>query len=566
MIDPGGIISSADPSDSSTFKAAMIASAVVGIIALACLIGLITTELDKVFETLKRGRSKVMERGHTLILGWSSIVPMIVNEICTANENHRGRSIVILADEDPVELRETIADEVGKTRGTRIAFRRGDPTSFNDLETVDFSGARSIIIAPNELDYSDSLGIKALLAVTKHPRRKAGQYHVVLSLVDPSNAAVAKMVAGDEVEVVVFRDVAARIVAQTCFQPGLSAVYTELLDFDGDEIYAREEPLLVGKTFGESLLAYDDSAVIGLHPHGGPPALWPPFDTVISAGDKMIAITEDDDTLVLHSHSVQIREDVMVAGVPRKPAPQRILILGWSVSVRTIIKEIDAYVASGSQVTVVSPRPEVGSVAQELSKELRNQELKVIDALFSDRATLDALDIPSYQHVIVCGSDDYDPQQADAEALLSLLHLRDIGEKSGAGFSVVTEMKDARDRDLASVVRADDFVVSEHLLGLLLAQISENKHLKPIFDDLFDAEGAELYLKPAVEYVKAREPVEFYTVVEAARRRNEIAIGYRIMDPDRMDTRLGFGIVVNPRKSELVTFGQDDLLIVVAED
>ena len=54
---------------------------------------------------------------------------------------------------------------------------------------------------------------------------------------------------------------------QTCRQSGLSVVYTELLDFGGDEIYFHEEPALVGKTFGEALLAYEDSAVIGLQ-HG----------------------------------------------------------------------------------------------------------------------------------------------------------------------------------------------------------------------------------------------------------------------------------------------------------
>ena len=59
-------------------------------------------------------------------------------------------------------------------------------------------------------------------------------------------------------------DLIARVTAQTCRQSGLSVAYTELLDFGGDEIYFKHEPALAGRSFGEALTAYADSAVIGL--------------------------------------------------------------------------------------------------------------------------------------------------------------------------------------------------------------------------------------------------------------------------------------------------------------
>ena len=66
---------------------------------------------------------------------------------------------------------------------------------------------------------------------------------------DPRNLEVAKLVGKDEVEFVLVGDLVARIIAQTCRQSGLSMVYTELLDFGGDEIYFKEEPALAGKRF-----------------------------------------------------------------------------------------------------------------------------------------------------------------------------------------------------------------------------------------------------------------------------------------------------------------------------
>ena len=59
-----------------------------------------------------------------------------------------------------------------------------------------------------------------------------------------------------------------------------------------------EEPALVGKTFGEALLAYEDSAVLGLAQRGRPPASSTrPWTPASAAGDQVIAISEDDDTV-----------------------------------------------------------------------------------------------------------------------------------------------------------------------------------------------------------------------------------------------------------------------------
>ena len=107
-----------------------------------------------------------------------------------------------------------------------------------------------------------------MLAITNNPQRRAEPYHIVAEIRDPKNMEVARMVGRDEVELVQVSDLISRIIAQTCRQSGLSIVYTELLDFGGDEIYFHAEPALVGKSFGEALLAYEESAVIGLHRAG----------------------------------------------------------------------------------------------------------------------------------------------------------------------------------------------------------------------------------------------------------------------------------------------------------
>ncbi|MBP7587421.1 MAG: potassium transporter TrkA, partial [Thermoanaerobaculia bacterium] len=76
-------------------------------------------------------------------------------------------------------------------------------------------------------------------------------------------------------------------------------------------------------------------------------------------------------------------------------------------------------------------------------------------------------------------------------------------------------------------------------------------------------EGCELYLKPVEHYVRLDRELTFATLVEAARRRGEIAIGYRQPPADRSG---GHGVVTNPAKSQRVRFTERDSVIVLAEN
>jgi hypothetical protein len=64
--------------------------------------------------------------------------------------------------------------------------------------------------------------------------------------------------------------------------------------------------------------------------------------------------------------------------------------------------------------------------------------------------------------------------------------------------------------------------------------------------------------------VEAGRPLNFYTVLEAARRRDETAIGYRLVS-EAKDVARSYGVHTNPKKSEPVTFSPEDKLIVLAE-
>ncbi len=540
-----------------------------GLFVVSALIGVINSGLEAQLDRLRKGRSRVLESGHTLILGWSPQIFTIISELMIANENQSKARIVILARKDKIEMEDDIREQVEHRGKTRVICRSGSPIDLNDLEIVSPHTAKSIIVLPSELDGEapDAEVIKTVLALTNNPNRRKGKYHIVTEINDPRNMDVIDLIsAKDDVLVLQTRDLIARLVAQTSHQSGLSVVYTELMDFGGDEIYFKYEPSLVGKAFGEVLMAYEDSTVMGLRKSDGSIQMNPPMDSLLEPGDEIFAISEDDDTITL-SDQAEIPLDSSLIRTGKQndnSAPDKTLLLGWNRCASIILRELDEYVAPRSQLTVVAEGPRLKSEINTCIRNLKNQKAKIIEDDITNRAVLDDLDIMDYNHVIVLAYRSLGVQQADAKTLTTLLHLRDIAEKDETPFSIVSEMLDLRNRELAEAAKVDDFIVSGHLTSLMLAQLSENKDLFAVFNDIFDPEGSEIYLKPVGDYVENGQPVNFYTLVEAARQRGETAIGYRLISQENIAPN--YGVVTNPKKSEKVTFTPDDRIIVIAED
>lgn len=553
------------------FLFAMLLVTLGGIFVVSTLIGVLTTGIEEQLDELRKGRSFVAEENHTVILGWSPQVFTVISELVIANENQPRAVIAVLAEHDKVDMEDEIRTHIADTKTTRIVCRTGSPIDLADLEVVNPHAARSIIILAPETDDPDPEVIKTILAITNNPHRHPEPYHIVAVIREAKNLEVARMVAQGEAQLVLANEVIARVAAQTCRQSGLSVAYTELLDFGGDEIYFKEEPSLVGLTFGESLFAYDDSTVIGLAFANGAVALKPPMDTVLQEGDQVIAISEDDDTIRLSGYTeFGIDPTAISDRIPQPAASERTLILGWNDRAMMIIRELDAYVSKGSEVVVMAQdfdnvNTDEAALAL-IDYRFTNTKAEFVPGDTTDRATLDDLNPASFDHIIVLSYEGaLDPQQADARTLITLLHLRDISEKTGQDMSIVSEMLDVRNRELAEVTHADDYIISNKLLSLMLSQISENKQLTAIFQDFFDPEGAEMYLKPAQDYVQLGIPINFYTVLEAARQKDAVAVGYRLA-AQAYDAGAAYGVKVNPRKSEQVTFGSGDKIIVIADE
>lgn len=546
-----------------SFRLIMLLVTLGGIFIVSTLIGVLSSGIEGKLEELRKGRSRVLEQDQTVILNWSPTIFDVISELVVANASRKKPRIVIMADKDKVEMEDEIAAKIPNLRNTRVICRSGDPTDLYDLSIISPETARSIIILSPEGDDPDAQVIKTVLALVNDPKRTTKRYQIAAEIRDARNKNLAQVVGGDEVQLVLADELIGRIMVHSSRQSGLSAVYSELLDFDGCEIYTIDQPALIGKSFGEALMAYESSTLIGVCDASGRVSLNPNMKTPIADGMKAIIVAEDDSAIKVVPDRAAIASEAIRSAPQREQVPERILMLGWNRRAPIVAYELSRYVAPGSVLTIAADTPTLEADVANLVVGSDNLavEFGIIDT--SNRTILEGLDIPSYNHVLVLGySDLMAPQQTDTRTLVTLLHLRKIGETIGRHISVVSEMIDVRNRELAEVTGADDFVVSNRLVSLMLAQASENDKIAAIFDDLLDEAGSEIYMRPIEHYVALDGPVSFYTLTDAARQRGEVAMGYM---RGRSADGSGGNVVVNPKKSEALTYAQGDRLIVLAE-
>jgi K+/H+ antiporter YhaU regulatory subunit KhtT len=563
-IDTGGL---QDTEGDFLYLGGMFIATLSGIFLVSALIGIIANGFNSKLEELRKGRSFVVESGHTLILGWSEAIFTIIRQLILANAHQSAAAIVILAPRDKVEMEDEIRQKVDFFGKTRLICRTGNPRDFDDLEIVNPDRAGSIIILPPENHQGDIQVIKTLLALIYNPQRRPQPYHIVTQLYERQNQAVAKMIGKEEVLAFRLGGILGFMIVESVRQVHISRVITELIQFEGGEIYFREETDLVGKTFGELLMLYADASVIGLRLSPEEFLINPPMDTIIVPGSEIIAIADNERSFHLSpDRDYGIATDLIQVPSFHLSPPRQLLILGWNTEVPEILTRLAKYLAAGSQILLVANDAKIAAKIASLDQELANLTLKFRCGNLQDRSLLDELTLVNYDHVIVLSSYEHlSPELADAETLIVLLHLRDIGERSGRRFPIVTEIMEENNCDIIQLAQVDDVIVSNKLVSLILAQMSQNPACLPALLGLLDPDGNHLQLKPAGDYVTLGIPINFYTVVASAQRCHHLVLGY-CLESEGEKAEKNFGVRLNPNKSEKVTFVEGDRLIIVAKD
>ncbi|MDG2292726.1 MAG: NAD-binding protein [Phycisphaerales bacterium] len=459
LADPGGMASDIERSAWSKFVAVL--SGISGLIIFGSLTAFITSALMGRLDRHRQGRSRVVESGHTLILGLNNRTIELIDELKIANiempderlKKGDSRVVVVLSPEGKVRLEDQIrsrTDRAGnvpwwqyiRRQRTRIVERIGDSALTGDLERMSLSSARSVVVLAHtdhtadddDMQASDAMVIRSCLAVEQLKQAKNKEDKRPIVVAELLQERSRKVLESRERTVYTFNgnDLLAKLIVQASRSEGLAKVWTELLSFKHAEMYIYtlkqgEKDWGEGKTFGDLAYGFTEKPAELKKPVATPVPIGiyrkkesdKESDTILinpkstekmKKGDQAIVVAMDDSTIEYsHGHGdTMSKKFEMCRGNtinnlrPRKK--ETILVIGWNSLGETIVKELKNYVERGSNVVVMTSSDNKDQAAEIRKLDIAVPEIEVEyvgDKDPNKPEDLQSMELHRYGHIIL---------------------------------------------------------------------------------------------------------------------------------------------------------------------
>ncbi len=602
VLDPGTM---ADDDGTWFFLLTMLLTTIFGLIIVSTLISIITEGYETKVEELRKGRSAVIEKNHIVILGWSSKIFKVVDELIIGHElslkKRRRLCITILADKNKTEMEDSIHDNCENSLKARIICRSGNPIVLEKLGKLSIPQARAILILAAEKPNPDTFVFKSILAVVQLCKsvKRVCLKSIIAELCDSLDIDLinnqVKLYKNTHFIPLNSKRIIAEIIAQTSVQKGLSTVYDELLKFNkaDNEIYFIKASLFpFGKknyNFIDLLNMFHGACLIGFLDKFNDRLLINPLtideylDYIIKPDDELVFIAKSKKDIKFSKKRLNFSNiDYNTLHNEISLPNTNTIIFGYNNKILNIIDELENYVMKDSGLIIaanVTDKDIADFRDSEFigeSKFRQNIVFKKMNKNIVDTEVIDPMKQERFDNIIILNSmeskleksnskktinDISIMEEMDAHTIKSLLNLRDYfernEEKKSDGFSIVTEMKFSHNKEIIPKGDSDEFIISDEILSAIFAQTVLNKDRGRVYlETLFLSDGSEIYLKDASHYVELDKDVTFSDIIFSAVRLKEIAIGY-IKDDN---------IKINPPKTKTVKLTKSDKIIVLAED
>ncbi len=574
--DAGAI---AEDSDGNILnKVTGIITVFLGLILFSSLVAFITSQFEAKLSELRKGKSNVAEKNHTLILGFGDRVLEIIRELIIANESERKPAVVVLAEREKDEMDDFFRERVEDSKNTRIVTRSGSTSSIQMLRRVGADAARSVVIlndAPvdasdEEKSLADARVLKTILALISCTG-EANVPPLIAELHSENMRELAKGIAPENLSLIDEHSILAKLMVQTSRVSGLAQVYDNLVGFDGCEFYFyKPSEGISGIKYSDLVFHFADSCVLGLRLNDGSIMLNPPPDTMCG-DDEIIVLAEDDSAIKFLKEPVAVNAAESKGSAPHPKSIENQLIVGWSGKTATILAEYRNYLAKGSMIDVVVPEisDDMKRAFSEIQKKPGGIKMRLMVGNIHSPATIAKLKPEQYDNVIILSGDGGKSELRDSETIATLLQFRHYFKTSSvsdAKTQLITEVADSENIEVIQEAGVKDFLISNRFVSKIYAQVSEEPDVLSIYDDLFSEEGSEVYVKPVSRFFSSiPETITFGELCAAAIRRNESCFGVRLKREER-DIDKHFGIYINPPKSRVFSLTENDWLITLSED
>ena len=460
-------------------------TAIAGLLFTSVLIGIITSAIEEKIDSLKRGNSLVLEKGHIVVLGFYPGEYTLLQQLILAAAG-KPSCVVVAEDLEREDMEQDISENLDIPKNFRIICRTVDITDPASIEKCSVDTCKTVIISPAD----DLRTIKAVLAISALLEEEDSEVSVNAIILKNDFRFPSSIDAANHIMTLQTNILLAKMIAHSCTQTGLSMAFKEIIDFEGLEFYLIPVRGIDGISFEDLMVRMDDGTPAGVY-RDGKMMMNPPSGLLLKEEDRILVFAEDRDSARLEKKAVplQISDDSLPAMDEESTSA---VIIGHNQTLPIILRELPENVSCVylvDQKTTQEEREELWKVAEK-----RNLQISYYQG--DPRSESFLLELAGMaEHFVVLNDYSQDPEEADMEAIFLLLFLRDIRKKHSLNFNITVEMQKEHNQRLVGRGDHTDFLVASSMSSLILAQLAENPELADVFQELLSNEGNELYLK-----------------------------------------------------------------------
>jgi hypothetical protein len=561
----------------------------VGLLLVSTLISILNSVIERRMEFLHRGRGEVHLSNHIVVLNWNKFGIRVIREIANSAEpGHSPRQVAVLCEEDPISLMHDISASLATDKELEtsiihkrylrhpekwITIRRGAATNTSDLaHLTSINKAHSVIILQNQEDF-ESRTIRSVLAIDSTlakdsqnamPNKQLAlpvvtfvEHHALATRLDARLSLIANRADQNRRYLNYIPlspdDIRHGIETQVSRHRGLSAVYQDLLNFGGQELYLVDGQT-IGGTFGEFLSRSEHATPLCLM-NGSHVDFWPNWDQPIS--NMQVVVLAENQThaqrnVIAHS-TFQIK-GARGNGRHLNIVSENYLFVGWNKSSLRLANSLEEILPNNSQLNIIlrssDATPEISTFS--------GLPIQIFDCHAPDPLD-DAEFLKTIDHVVVFADENATAGESDAMVLVDLVacrhHVNQINDLQRR-FTVVAELRTRSSRYIAGVRLADDLLVNDSLMASTAVQLAFTPELEPIFMALLSIDDpVELVTRHINKLDSNLVGMTWQDlIVRVAQETGEIALGFRRVVNDEPE------VLLNPIRTTILQ-SQDEVVL-----
>lgn len=501
FIDTGNISAAEESNGFNAIVATFLAVTFMGVCGWGLLIAMINNALQERIKNLSNGNSFIMERNHSIVLGYGEEVFTIIEEFIMG----RSKKIVVLSNYETSYIKKRISF-FKKYKNTKVVIRKGNPSRFENLQLLNIERANSVSIVNED----DGESLKILLSLKRilqkenkntSNKKKYKTLNICMLVNKKENIEIVKSIDDSElfnIHIIYKYEILYKLIGQSIMYTGLSNIYEELFDYRGIDIEIDTKHHCNALNFQDAASKYlkNNKMLLGIINQEDRTLLIPKINNKkIKTSDKLVVLFRRDD----EKREINITNHINNANSIIK---HRILLILENNREKEVMEEIVEYIEKENIVILHY-------------EEIENQDIKK-DFLISE------IKNNSITKIILISENI----ETDTKAMNILLVIRAIIKDNKYDIPILSLINSIENRDLIYSDDIKDFIVSGKLIGTLMATASKDSDLLYVFGDLLTKGGNDIIMIP-YNQIDTNEKENFMDIYNYFLNDGKIAIGIK---------------------------------------